>query len=358
VLLRNRQYIIILIFILLYCNSSYAQQWRMKTNLTLSSGYDNNVFESLDSSQTDCFSRLMIDSGVKTKLFKTVTLNLNYQGGAELYKRYSIENRTINHFGVLVNLPVYRGLSAGVRIKQRVKTFFKGENGYNHFHGMAFLQWSLRYGLRTIIFYSQSKLDYVHGNNYDYHCKNGGLRFEMAISPKIHLEIQYSSGSYGYDRQALDYEKLDSLVFIWYGLGTAQRDRLQEISATLDVYWWALFRCGFSYLENRSNSYGYSYKTPIIRIVTAKSLAGGFLLRILWNFQIKKYSDSLQPILTLRPDTENEENNVILFDLVKDISKKISLQLRIGLYKNESPYRDLYYQKSRIALGMTYRFQK
>jgi hypothetical protein len=253
-------------------------------------------------------------------------------------------------------IPIQTGLSSGVTFQGRNKTFFNAEGGYSFYQASPFFRWSLPYGLRGSLFYTISFLNYSRGLNYDYRYRGGGIRLGLALWSRLTWDLRWTLGSLRYDRYAFAYEKIDPQTYQWFDLGMTQKDDLQEISTTLEIYKWALIRIEFSYLKNSSNSYGYSYTGPKINVLAAKSLPWSLTLRFYWTLLLKNYTDSLQPLLQLRPDTENEENNFTLIDISKDLKQNLSLRFRMGWYQNESPFRDLYYEKNLISLGLTQRF--
>jgi hypothetical protein len=121
-------------------------------------------------------------------------------------------------------------------------------------------------------------------------------------------------------------------------------------------YGWALLRIGISYRRNVSNSYGYAYEVPTIHVLGARALPWKLTVRIFVSLQWKTYTDPLQPFLQIRPDTEIEENNTMVLDLSRDFGRGWEIVLRSAWYQNESPFRNLFYKKRVIGIGLSKRF--
>ena len=125
---------------------------------------------------------------------------------------------------------------------------------------------------------------------------------------------------------------------------------------TVEIYSGFLTRLSMGYQENRSNSYGYSFSCPRVKLLVVKEIVGSWILSGYGSLQQKKYTDSLDSTLQILPDTETEENSYIIFDLSKEISRKWGITFRTGWYINESPFRNRYYKKNLFSFGLTHRF--
>lgn len=346
----------VLVILGLWVEDGLGQEWNWASRVDLSVVRDNNVFESLSDHSADYAGRILVEFSSTGRPLKDMMLSIHYTGGLEAYWWHTIENRMVNDATTVCEIPLNKRFSIGANFHGRSKTFFHAQRGYRFFQGSPFIRWTSSFGLTGTIFYSQTSLDYAEGSQFDYQYRNGGILLEFAFWPGVQWDLQLTLGALHYDRSAFDYEEMTFQTYQWFEKGIQQKDHLKEVSTTLEVYKWALIRIGFSYQKNTSNSYGYSYRCPKIKILAAKSFPWGLTLSLYWTLLLKQYTDSLQPILQLRPDTENEENSFILADLSKDLRNNLSLRFRLGRYKNESPFRDLYYEKNIISVGITQRF--
>ncbi len=341
-------------FLLAAVSHAAGRDWRWDTRVDLSAGMDNNVMESVSDRLSDITGRLQFHLGGTGK-FKPSILSFQYRGGCEIYSRYSAENRVLNDFQGRFEIPVVFRSFAGLSMQARDKTFFNDNRGYRSFQASPFLGWSFGWGLKATCFATFAWLNYKDGTVFDYEYMSGGLTFDFMISPKFIWDVQIEAGTMRFNRQVLSFESFDFQPYTWIYNNDQQKDNVQEISAGLELYQWVLIHGRIFYQTCRSNSYGYSYSMPGIMLIAAKALPWNMTLRLYWNLQLKRYTDSLQPILQMYPDSEHEENNYFLVDFSKDLSAKTSLRMRFGMYRNESPFRDRYYRKNLISLGFTQR---
>jgi hypothetical protein len=228
--------------------------------------------------------------------------------------------------------------------------------GYGFYRFSPFLRIQVAHGLTGTLFTHLYSLDQREGTRFDYRYTSGSFSLEWEPSPRIQWELQTTVGWFRFQRNALDYRAIGSNTYEWVDKGLNQIDRQLEIAIALEVYQWAFIRMRFTYGNIESNSYGYSHYTPRFEIVAAKGLIWDTTLRLYWTLFRKKYTDPLQPILQVHPDTETDENQLMLADLSKDLIENFSLWIRFAWYRNESPFRNLYYEKVRLSAGMSTRF--
>jgi len=340
---------------MLLCGRSVGQSWKWQSRLDFSWVHDDNVFESLTGTNSDHSGRVLADFYGRGSLFKPVLLSLRYQCGLEGYSQYRVENRVINDGEVIFEVPIHRFFSFGTTLQGKAKTFFQTTRGYGFYQLSPFIKWISPKGLRGSLFYSYSLLDYRQGFYFDVRNQSGGFFIEYQVMPEITLDFRWTIGAFQYERHSFTYILLDT-SYQWMDLGVQQNDQYQVISTQLEIYKWALMRIGFSCRWNDSNSYGYGYACPEIRIIMAKSFPWDLTLRFYWSHRWKKYTDTLEPLLQIRPDTENEESSFTVLDISKDIMAKSSFRIRLGWYRNESPFRDRYYTKNLFSIGFTQRF--
>ena len=347
--------LMVIVLLLLLNGTGRAQDWQWETRLDVSFVRDDNVFESLIDQQNDNLIQLLLESQGHGLLFKRLFLSLNYQGGMEAYTRFREENRILNDLSWTVSSKLIDGLSLGTAVQIRDKRFFHASRGYGFYRFSPFLKYKLTHGLSAILYTHLYKLDRTEGTNFDHRYHSGSFSLEFIPNPKIHWEIQATLGQFRFQRAAFDYLSIGSNTYEWIDKGELQLDRQIEFALAMEVYQWAYLRIRFSYGRILSNSYGYSHYTPRIEIVGAKGLIWKTTLRLYWTLFRKIYTDPLQPIIQVHPDTETDENQLMLADLSKDFLETVSLWIRFAWYRNESPFRNLYYEKVRLSMGMSTR---
>lgn len=345
----------VLIFFVFTQDEIRGQEWRWQSRLDFAWIHDDNVFESLTGTFHDHTGRILGDISGRGEFLKNMTVSLRYQGGLEGYTQYHAENRMVNDAKAIVEIPLGRSLSFGVSLGGRAKTFLQTIRGYRFLQTSPFVHWTLPYDLRGSFFYSYSFLDYREGYYFDTRYQNGGVSVEYTPLPEVSLGIRWTMGVFRFDRHNYSFILVDS-TYEWIDLGEQQKDHFHEISTQLEIYKWALVRLGFSYQKNESNGYGYGYSCPEIRLIVAKNLPWNLTLRFFWTFRWKRYSDTLQPLLQVRPDSESEESSFTVVDISKDLMKNCSIRIRGGWYRNESPFRGRYYKKNLLLIGFTQRF--
>lgn len=349
--------IAVLVYLGFWTSQGLSQEWRWESRLDLSWVLDGNVFESVSDPQAAHSGRFFFEFSARGRPLKKLALSINYKGGLEGYRQYSVENRMVNDVTGLCEISLPKRFSAGTNFQGRNKAFFEVQRGYRFYHASPFVRWSFAYGAATTIFCAYSSLDYTGGTHYDYAYRSGGVLLEFALWPGVRWDLQASLATIQFDRSAFDFEEINRQTYEWIDMRMRQQDELAEITTSLEIVKWAFLHFRFTYQKNTSNSYGYSYSCPKISILAAKNFFWGLTLRFYWTLLMKQYTDSLQPILQLRPDTEHEENSFTLVDLSKDLNKNLSVRLRFGRYRNESPFRDLYYEKNIVSVGFTQRFR-
>jgi hypothetical protein len=349
-----KKYSIYLFLLLASCGLANAGRWH--ATLSFAGGTDNNVLESISSIHSDATGRLMIILQGKSLIGSSLNTQFQYQGGLEGYARYSKENRTINQVSGSLNLPFENRFGFGIRFMGRLKAFFRDVRGYGISQFSPYFRIGLGQKLIASLSYDETIMNYEAGKNYDYNQSAYGINLTWFVSSRMKLNFQWTSGVSTFDRDAFGYQIVSPGDSLWYNKNISQMDRIEAYSIDLEMLYWALVRIGFCWEKNDSNSYGYSSIVPEIHGLIVIDLPGTFYINLLGTRQWKKYQDSLFPILQIRPDSENEENSFIVTELSKDLGQKHTASIRFGWYRNESPFRNLYYEKTLISIGYAYAF--
>lgn len=316
---------------------------------------DNNVFESLSEPVADQAGRFLLQVSGKKTSKHPYSVGLLYKGGFEGYIDHNIEDRMIHDGKVTLEVPVFRPISMGCKLNGRTKTFFRSVRGFILYHVSPFIRFSPLRGLSSSVYMTYSHLDYVRGTYFD--TRYFGMGLSVAYMPRngLKLDFDWSVGTSGYERNAFAFESQDT-AYTWIDLGVWQEDRFHEIAFEVEVYRRWLLHVGFAYQRSISNSYGYSYECPRVWIMCAKTFPWDLTLTLYGTLQWKRYLDSIQPLLQIRPDAESEESNFAVVEISKDVFKTYSIRFRLAWYKNESFFRSTYYEKRLISIGLTKRF--
>lgn len=333
-----------------------AQSWRLSSRAGLTMLYDSNVFESVDNAVQDQAGRFFLRLSSKGAFFRRISASVQYSGAVEGYIQNGIDSRMIHQIHGNLWAVMKKDLACGVEIRGRDKSFFRSDRGYRFLYAQPVVQISPNQNWSGRIFYSISDFNYIEGDLFD-HTQNGwGISLQAVVNSRITIRLRWSTGLSSYNREAYAYSYINETLFQWMEKGEQQSDRLNEWLLYMEVYYWAFFKLDAGYQVNHSNNYGYSFSRPRINLLIVKSLPGDFTIGLYYMQQWKKYEDSLIPFLQLEPETETEENNYLLFTLDKAITEKNTIQIRWGWYRNESPFRDLYYEKQVISFGFSRAF--
>jgi len=314
------------------------------------------VFESVDRRQADTAMRLLVQGSWKHRFPNTFFLSAYYRGGMEIYRRFSNENRSVNEWIAELELPVGSSGAFGLDVQERVKTFFHVRRGYAYSELSPYVRRRFSGGLNGTVYCDLSSLNYSEGTYFDCRSRRGGIRLEWALTSWMVSTFQCMLGDNRYRRQAYGFLSGSPYMEQWIALGQSQKDAFREWSVQVESARWLFVRLTVGYENNGSNNYGYGFRRPKMQFLAVKTIAAEWTVSIFWTSQMKRYKDSLRPILQVYPESENEENNFVMMDLTRTIAERTSLRVQAGLYRNESPFRDLYYRKTLYSIGIAHAF--
>lgn len=329
---------------------------RSQERLDLSALYDGNVFESVSGARGDAAALLGAHLQSRCAASRGFSLSLEYNGGLEVYRRYSTESRTIHDFQLGCARRLTPSLSAGLSCQGRAKMFFHAGRGHTLFRAWPSLSWTASPRLTGRVFLLLSRLNDAQGSEFDYRQAGAGVSLERSLADRLSATVQYTVSSFRFSRTALDYRPADPEPGTWVDLGVAQEDTRQEVVTSLELFRGALLHWDLSYTAHQSNRYGDAYRAFRLQFLAAKPLPWRLTTRLYWTVLLKKYTDSLRPVLQVQPDSESEESSYVLTDLSRDLRPQTSLRIRLGYYRNESVFRDHYYEKVVSSAGITERF--
>ncbi|MBN1782894.1 hypothetical protein JW948_17295 [bacterium] len=317
---------------------------------------DNNVFEALDNSDSDQSGRFMLSVSGACLAKKMHRFDLNYSGGLEGYQHYTRENRTVHHGSLSYLIQPFRFGSLGASVQGRTKKFFRSDRGYEwmraEWSALAFLPW----GVSVRGYSSWTSMNHRLSGWFDFTSRADGVRVQCRIMPELKCIFQYHTELEQYDRIAYGLDSQAPNQYIYLPKLMPQKNLIREITTGVEWTRGLICRLNFTYTWQVSNSYGYDYEKPGIEGILVRTLPWSLTLRCYTRYQSKSYSEPVQSAMQINPDSETDENRQILCDLIRDLPENRSVRIRLGLYRNESPLRDLYYDKMIWSAGISQSF--
>jgi hypothetical protein len=317
---------------------------------------DSNVFETEALPESDRLGRLWFDANARIRPSRALGLAVNYSGGVDGYFVHDSESRTVHNLSGFAEVSLNQRAMAGIECQGKVKSFFSPGRGYAAWHAAPFLRWWLLDAVRLKAAGWVAGFDYRPGNVFDFRSSGADLSLEASPFPGFKVLAGMSFSAMTFRRDALDVTLLIFQQGVWIPLGVRQKDRVVEGFITFESYRWAYWLARVSYETSRSNGYGYSYRDPQFDFVFAKLLPWGLNVQLVWMLRRKTYTDPLAPFLQVRPDAEDETHSQAMVDVSKRLKTGWTARFRVARFRNESPFRDLYYQKDIVSLGCTYDF--
>jgi hypothetical protein len=343
-----------LIGLFLFPQFLLSKSWSAKCSVGMLQ--DSNVFESYDRPVRDGLGRVWLDAGGRARPLKPLLLFVNYSGGIDFYASHSDEDRTVHTLIGSAEMPVWGKTVFGLDLQGKAKSFLRTDRGYATGRLSPFLRWNLFDRALLKASWAVSGFDYSPGEAFDHSSRSLGITLESSPFPRVRWCLGFASHELGFKRQAVKWVFPQYPISPWIPLGFTQKDKITEYSALVEVYFWAYWLFRYSYERNRSNGYGYSYRDPEFELVFAKMLPWRLNVKLFWTQRAKTYSDPLTPFLQVRPDAEDETTSETLLDVSRALNEKLTARVRVARYRNESPFRNLYYRKDIASLGFCYEF--
>ena len=349
----SRRVLFLLLFVL---SSRCFAGWNKEAQFRFWLGLDDNVFESLSHTEQDKTGRLALVTSCQGRKSNWL-LGMQYIGAFEGYSSHSSENRMIHSADLNYSRLISSHTVFNLQLNGRIKDFFQEERGYRHGDVSPGITIAFTPKYKLSFNYSYAVFDYQYATYFDYAFHKAVMRTMLKLSPNWHWNIDAMIGQYHYDRDSYELGQTDtqnSLVFV--PIYEKQKDDFYELRTEVEGYSWALFKMAVGYWKRKSNNYGYSSTCPFFECTLGKTVAKSITLSIRTVLQWLKYDDNLAPLLLVRPDSESEECSAMVMEISKQLPKNQAVRFRFGLYENESPFRNRFYQKRILSLGYTCRF--
>ena len=345
---------LIILLLLLFHQIGSSQTWHWKSRFEGALVYDSNVFENFQNPVDDRLGRFFWELTGKNR-YQRVNTFMQFKGGLDGYSKHTIENRMVNELKGNHAFPITKRLAGSISYRLRARTFFKSSRDYLYISGSPAIQYQISRYFKTLFALSTMSFYFKGNPNYNYNF----LSARFALSGTIHsllLRFHIRTGTISYNRNAIDYVNLENGY--WADKGMIQKDNIIEGGIGFETYSWALVQTYFTWRQDRSNSYGSSYDLYQIHLILAKPLPWKMTCKLIGHLYLKSYNNSFDDIIQILPDTELEENTYLIFDIAKDVSDKHEIYVRTAWYKNESPFRNRYYEKFLFSAGCSFRFSK
>jgi hypothetical protein len=333
---------------------SFSKSWSAKASVGLLR--DTNVFESYDRQVEDGLGRLWFDAAAAVRPVNPLRLWMEYSGGIDVYAGQAVEDRVVHTLTGSAELPLRGKTAFGVDLQGKAKSFMRVDRNYATARVSPYLRVNLFDRALFKASWTVSKFAFSPGNAFDYSARSADAAVESSPLPRVKWSLGFALHELRFKRQAVKWVFPDYGISPWIPLGFSQKDKVAEFSASVEVYYWAYWLIRCSYERNRSNNYGYSYRDPEFELVFAKMLPWRLNVKLFLTQRAKTYSDPLTPFLRIRPDAEDENTSQTLLDVSRPMNKRLTARFRLARYRNESPFRNLYYRKDIASLGFCYEF--
>jgi hypothetical protein len=317
---------------------------------------DSNVFETMDSTRNDLSGRFMLLVSAGYRLTHGQVLDFQYSGGLEAYSRFKEENRSVHHSTLAYTWQASRQINIGLAAEGRLRQFFEAERGYRWLKSGGSAALRLPWGFALTGYSFRAWMTHQGSSWFDFESQSDGVVLACRIDHSLKGFAGYHTELQKLHRPAYDYYYYTPTFADWKVREDDQENLIREVSMGLEWTRWMVVQIQVRYQRLFSNSYGYAYEQPSLEFTGARTLPWELTFRMFGRMQIKTYEDDMAPLGPLYPDTESEENQALCFDLIRDLISKTSLRIRWAWYRNESPIRDLYYEKTSISIGISQYF--
>ncbi|MBC7187462.1 MAG: hypothetical protein H5U38_10545 [Calditrichaeota bacterium] len=331
-----------------------AQQplWLSSTRLQLALEEDNNIKESPAQPQGAPSLRLLLDcraQGQGRRMAGDFSLELGYQG----YWQHPEENKAVGELTAGGSWFAGQRWSLGGRGSLRLKTFLNGGLTYlvSTLTGYAKTRLPLETSLTASL--SCESLDYSGSSEYDSQGWGAELVLSRPLAEWLRVAATMSEHQWSLDRPAYSYDRATDR---WSALPDRQRDRCIQGGARLEVHRKGQWAVAYLLERTSSNSYGYGFLRHKVSFLGGVRLPEALLLRLYGVLQRKRYAEEVRPVVPMGLDTEREQSNVLIVDLSRPLSDRMTAILRLAWYDNESLVRGWYYRKSTASLSLERRF--
>lgn len=304
-------------------------------NKRISAGLENdsNVDESTDSAKTAQSMLLTVHSQFSAD-FWPIQLALNYSGA---FQHYGVQaaDKTIHEPSGVLQIQLRPRLYGGIQELIRIKRFSGNFKDYSLIHHQPFLQYFVTPTVSLQYQYQRQILDYSTLSYFNFKANLHSLTAGWQLNDTMKFTSRFWQKSTFYSREILTFEnELDSQQIDINTGGLISLDWTPHRVLINFIY---------SYEHANSNQYGFDYSRHAISCIAGFLFEQFYFTALLaWQFKDYAYSDSLNPVYW---DSETNENNQLVIELSRDLKSCCTAAMRLGWYRNESVFANLYYDK-------------
>lgn len=350
-----------------YLPSGTALGLDVRSALSFKAGieYDDNLFEGVTDRAGGLRAKIYLNSDISLLDSQSNTISMQCQIGLKNHlKRFSQDSlSTVNPFVGSINLHMARRIAPGAvigawgRLKNRCLVNSRGpyvstEDGYLQRTAELFLVVGLSRNLNWALSYRSSLVDFKAFSMFDFSTEEEESTLDMKLPGPLRTKITVLYRKTDFERASLRLEKIGDDLYL-RPLSESQRDRLWQVSIGLGFYKDVWVKGGYSFLDNNSNSYGYSFQAHRFSLLLARVIRKDIVFQLYSTVQLKRYSQSLRLTLPLTPRPERVEDDLLVARLSRDISEHCTVTLQYGFYRSESSQRGRYYTRNSYSLGLT-----
>ncbi|MBN2415615.1 hypothetical protein JXO52_07225 [bacterium] len=328
-----------------------SQTWSSRCRLSAALEHDSNIFETEEHPLGSASWQGAAYLSVAGRALGRISLSGDYQGGVKLYPGHAGENRVSHNAAVTADAPLRPDLGIFLDAHLFLRQFCNDLPGIRRIVLSPGLRWHPAPRARVRVFASGIAVDYRNGEYYDYREYQAGAELRIVPSAVRGCFLRGTAGLRRYGRHAFLYDP----VHYWRQLDDLQKDEFIEILAGAEVYCIAFIRLSAGMRWQRSNSFGYRYRQPLLSLTAARHLVEGTILTLYASLRLRRYGDDIDPALQTRPGSEGEENSYLLIDISHTLNERTTVHMRAGRYLDESPIASIYYAKNIISVGVSQR---
>jgi len=134
-----------------------------------------------------------------------------------------------------------------------------------------------------------------------------------------------------------------------------RRDILREAGVSLRLCGGFLISCGYSFLKNTSNTYGYGFRTHRLTLLFGKAFTKHLSFQLYSVLRFKRYIEAVQEFFPTVSLPEEMEGNVIVVRLSGDISRHLGFDVQYSLRRDETT-RNVFHTKSLCSSSLRFKF--
>jgi hypothetical protein len=304
---------------------------QINSKAKLSIGYDDNVSDRVKNAIKSRFLQLYINSDINTFPTSNTLFLMKIQDGLKYHDAKSLSNESI----LINNI----NFSLSHNILDRFMPEISGEvmsriaihsNGDISPSEESYLRGYTGLALKTIIFsdlsakffYNYKATNFEDFDPFDRRGHEFGLKTDVKLLPSSLMNIQYS-------REIMNFNKWDNGM-------AKRRDTTDIITTGIQLYKYLLMNVSASYENNRSNADGYSYNGYMLSVLMAKTISDNTVLELYTLYRSRKHDSTPNEPNSPQIDIEDEERNVVVLKVSRDINKHCALEVQYDLRKNRS----------------------